>query len=1052
MKNYLFWKRFAQGKLKTHVSSVKIRMPSPKEILSWSERRLPNSALIGKVDNAHTVEHDTLKPVSGGLFCERIFGPIATNVCACSRRKGWNEEYCKVCEVQFTKSRLRRYQMGHILLAAPVVHVWALQGSYLANLLGKKNLGIRSITYGKVMCHSKFCLAENENVTDDQTSNFLSNNDTLEINPYSCISFYQKKVVPSSFTPFSSPFTLSLSTRVNSPSTFSPYSIAPNRNPNALVQTTKRWNSKEQLKIRNTANNFTSSSICCNMNFATLTTTAYGHTFVPSIEVKEVTKIKPYSLYPLCTVGAKGVRGITSEALLPSSCTLPCAPSFTLATPMVKESCTAINGKGGTGYDYGTKEYNYTGFCLNTKFDELVNKKSLSVRDQRGILEKEVKTVRVVLPKVVYVQTMQRVEKKAEIRINNFKNLTQKNIEKLYIRKNALPFYQFILYKPDSFKRITQFFHSLNKIRNCLPLPHYSTKKFCFIPKFSDFSFSHFIPTLKPISINNIFNYGNKPYAFKHAPLFHTLSLPALKGTKFVASFSAHPKPFHLPSLSPVPPTEVKEVLEIKKVMKRKAQKSAGDKGYIKDYGAKEYAYGVKEQRGKEPYTLPCIPDTPLSFRLYSFAPNTPRTAITSGTASSKCGIGSTGGKGVTRWVVAKSEKAEESVSTLPITSTPYCLYTKDANHAGHGATEYGRNGKIVLPPFSGLPNSPLAFSTGTVYTPGIGSIRSRSFGTGTLVGMEQRNKRLSRSLTKMQKNKTLNFDSIWLKPKKRVYQHLRNLGTFNQCDHLQWIVFQNPIASSQVFEKMDFVALPHVHQRCNPGTFLTNAFSPYSFAPTNGVQATTERQLSEIEQGATGEKANGKVSSCTTLLPLSTIKKNEDRNIAFTGSSVLFQVLQNINLIELNELVDWKSEKAKKHLYSFLLQNKITKKKRNLRNKLAKTKIVLTRRKNLIVSFLNTKQLPEWMILLVLPVLPPALRPILELETNNVVVSDLNVLYQTVIRRNDALAGFLTFRALEIDILNRQVSLQQAIEKLFDKGAGTKKEALKIIIARVSW
>jgi len=155
MNNYLFWKRFAQGKLRTHVSSVKIRIPSPKEILSWSERRLSNSTLVGKLDNAHTVEHDTLKPVSGGLFCERIFGPIATNVCACLRRKGWNEDYCKICEVQFTKSRLRRYQMGHILLAAPIIHIWALQGGYLASLLGKKNLGIRSIAYGKVMCQSK---------------------------------------------------------------------------------------------------------------------------------------------------------------------------------------------------------------------------------------------------------------------------------------------------------------------------------------------------------------------------------------------------------------------------------------------------------------------------------------------------------------------------------------------------------------------------------------------------------------------------------------------------------------------------------------------------------------------------------------------------------------------------------------------------------------------------------------------------------------------------------------------------------------------------------
>ena len=162
------------------------------------------------------------------------------------------------------------------------------------------------------------------------------------------------------------------------------------------------------------------------------------------------------------------------------------------------------------------------------------------------------------------------------------------------------------------------------------------------------------------------------------------------------------------------------------------------------------------------------------------------------------------------------------------------------------------------------------------------------------------------------------------------------------------------------------------------------------------------------------------------------------------TGPSVLLQSLKNLNLILLEDLVNWKWEQGKTRLDSFLLQKKLTKKKRGLRNKLAKTKIVLTRRNKLIQSFLKTKQLPEWMVLLVLPVLPPALRPILELEPNNVVVSDLNVLYQTVIRRNDALMGLLNFRALEIDILSRQVSLQQAIEKLFDKGAGTKKRPLK--------
>lgn len=155
-----YWNRVSLKKPSTKknkkIDSIGIGLASPEEIRHWGERRLPNGTLVGKVDKDHTVDYESLKPIEGGLFCERIFGPVEDFYCSCERRGEKNEKFCPNCEVEFTKSRVRRTRMGYIPLAVPVAHVWYLRGrpSYIANFIGKSRNTVDKLAYGEILCES----------------------------------------------------------------------------------------------------------------------------------------------------------------------------------------------------------------------------------------------------------------------------------------------------------------------------------------------------------------------------------------------------------------------------------------------------------------------------------------------------------------------------------------------------------------------------------------------------------------------------------------------------------------------------------------------------------------------------------------------------------------------------------------------------------------------------------------------------------------------------------------------------------------------------------
>ncbi len=127
-------------------NAIKISIASPEKIRSWS---------FGEVLKPETINYRTFKPERDGLFCSRIFGPIKDYECLCGKYKRikYKGIVCEKCGVEVTSSKVRRERMGHIELAAPVVHIWFLKSlpSRISTLLGLSLKAVEKIVYFEIM-------------------------------------------------------------------------------------------------------------------------------------------------------------------------------------------------------------------------------------------------------------------------------------------------------------------------------------------------------------------------------------------------------------------------------------------------------------------------------------------------------------------------------------------------------------------------------------------------------------------------------------------------------------------------------------------------------------------------------------------------------------------------------------------------------------------------------------------------------------------------------------------------------------------------------------
>lgn len=130
------------SKVKSNFSTITISLASPESIRERSS---------GEVLKPETINYRTYKPEMGGLFCERIFGPVKDWECACGKYKRirYKGIVCDRCGVEVTEKKVRRERMGHIQLVVPVAHIWYFRSlpNKIGYLLGLPTKKLDSIIY-----------------------------------------------------------------------------------------------------------------------------------------------------------------------------------------------------------------------------------------------------------------------------------------------------------------------------------------------------------------------------------------------------------------------------------------------------------------------------------------------------------------------------------------------------------------------------------------------------------------------------------------------------------------------------------------------------------------------------------------------------------------------------------------------------------------------------------------------------------------------------------------------------------------------------------------
>jgi len=180
------------------------------------------------------------------------------------------------------------------------------------------------------------------------------------------------------------------------------------------------------------------------------------------------------------------------------------------------------------------------------------------------------------------------------------------------------------------------------------------------------------------------------------------------------------------------------------------------------------------------------------------------------------------------------------------------------------------------------------------------------------------------------------------------------------------------------------------------------------------------------IEPGLTGLKKNQLLSEDELIK-----YQNDYGDESFSagiGAEAILEILKNINLEQEREI--------------------LVKNINETKSKVSEERSI--KRLKLIDSFIKTGNKPEWMILTVIPVIPPELRPLVPLDGGRFATSDLNDLYRRVINRNNRLKRLMDLKAPDIIVRNEKRMLQESVDALFDNGrrgrviTGTGKRPLK--------
>jgi DNA-directed RNA polymerase subunit beta' len=160
-------------KITSDFTNVTISLASPESILESSH---------GEVTQPETINYRTYKPEMGGLFCERIFGPVKDWECHCGKYKRirYKGIICDRCGVEVTEKKVRRERMGHIELVVPVAHIWYFKS--LPNKIGYL-LGLPTKKLDQIIYYERYVVVQPGIKEEDGVSamDFLTEDEYLDI-------------------------------------------------------------------------------------------------------------------------------------------------------------------------------------------------------------------------------------------------------------------------------------------------------------------------------------------------------------------------------------------------------------------------------------------------------------------------------------------------------------------------------------------------------------------------------------------------------------------------------------------------------------------------------------------------------------------------------------------------------------------------------------------------------------------------------------------------------------------------------------------------------
>ncbi|MFP4092908.1 MAG: DNA-directed RNA polymerase subunit beta' [Cyclobacteriaceae bacterium] len=160
-------------KISSDFNNVTISLASPESILESSH---------GEITQPETINYRTYKPEMGGLFCERIFGPVKDWECHCGKYKRirYKGIICDRCGVEVTEKKVRRERMGHIELVVPVAHIWYFRS--LPNKIGYL-LGLPTKKLDQIIYYERYAVIQPGIKEEDGISylDFLTEDEYLDI-------------------------------------------------------------------------------------------------------------------------------------------------------------------------------------------------------------------------------------------------------------------------------------------------------------------------------------------------------------------------------------------------------------------------------------------------------------------------------------------------------------------------------------------------------------------------------------------------------------------------------------------------------------------------------------------------------------------------------------------------------------------------------------------------------------------------------------------------------------------------------------------------------